>query len=89
MRRKDVIMQYISATETKQTLAAVVEKAKQEPVIIREQNRDVAVVLSFEEYQRMLVANIQEFQQFRKNMGLKAQEQGLTEDKLNELLATD
>jgi prevent-host-death family protein len=82
-------MQIVSATEAKQTFAAVIDKAQREPVIIRKQNRDVAVIMSMEDYQRLTQANIQEFQQFRKNMGLKAQERGLTEDKLNELLTTD
>lgn len=82
-------MQIVSATEAKQTFAAVVEKAQREPVIIRKQNRDVAVIMSMEDYQRLTMANIQEFQHFRENMGRKAQERGLTEDKLNELLATD
>jgi prevent-host-death family protein len=39
-------MQYVSATEAKQTFAAVVEKAQREPVVIRKQNRDVAVIIS-------------------------------------------
>jgi hypothetical protein len=33
--------------------------------------------------------NIQEFQQFRENIGREAQERGLTEDKLNKLLSND
>jgi prevent-host-death family protein len=82
-------MQYVSATEAKQTFAAVIDKAQREPVIIRKQNRDVAVIMSIEDYQRLTQANIQEFQQFRENIGRKAQERGLTEDKLNEILATD
>jgi hypothetical protein len=45
--------------------------------------------MSIEDYQRLTQANIQEFQQFRENIGRKAQERGLTEDKLNEILATD
>ncbi len=79
-------MQVVSATEAKQTFAAVIDKAQREPVIIRKQNRDVAVIMSIEDYQRITRINIQEFQQFRENIGRKAQERGLTEDKLNELL---
>jgi prevent-host-death family protein len=82
-------MQYVSATEAKQTFTALIEKAQQEPVVIRQQNRDVAVIMSIEDYQRLTMVNIQEFQQFRKNIGRKAQERGLTEDKLTGLLAID
>lgn len=45
--------------------------------------------MSIEDYQRLTQANLQEFQVFREKMGQKAQERGLTEDKLNEILATD
>lgn len=82
-------MQFVSATQAKQTFAAVIDKAQREPVIIRKQNRDVAVIMSMEDYQRITRINIQEFQQFRENIGRKAQQRGLTEDKLNELLSND
>jgi prevent-host-death family protein len=73
-------MQYISAT---------VEKAQREPVMVRKKNRDVAVVLSVQDYERMRKADIKEFQEFRKNIGLTAEQQGLTEAKLNEILAEE
>lgn len=80
-------MQFVSATEAKQAFAAVIDKAQREPVIIRKQNRDVAVIMSIEDYKRITGINIREFQQFRENIGRKAQELGLTEDKLKELLS--
>ena len=82
-------MQFVSATEAKQTFAAVIDKAQREPVIIRKQNREVAVIMSMEDYQRITRINIQEFQQFRENIGREAQERGLSEDKLNELLSNE
>ena len=80
-------MQIVLATEAKQSFGAVIDKAQREPVMIRKQNRDVAVIMSIEDYQRITRINIQEFQQFRNNIGKKAQKSGLTEDKLNELLS--
>ena len=80
-------MQVVSATEAKQSFGAVIDKAQREPVMIRKQKRDVAVIMSIEDYQRITRINIQEFQQFRDNIGKKAQKRGLTEDKLNELLS--
>jgi len=82
-------MQYVSATEAKQTFTALIEKAQQEPVVIRQQNRDVAVIMSIEDYQRLTQSNLQEFQSFREKVGHKAQERGLTEDKLDKILAMD
>ncbi|MBC5793792.1 type II toxin-antitoxin system Phd/YefM family antitoxin [Anabaena aphanizomenioides LEGE 00250] len=82
-------MQFVSDIEVNQAFAAVIDKVQHEPVTIRQQNRDVAVIMSIEEYQRITRINIQEFQQFRENIGRKAQERGLTEDKLKKLLTED
>ncbi len=46
-------MRYVSATEAKQRLAALLDAAQREPVVIRRQKRDVAVLLSPQEYERL------------------------------------
>lgn len=81
-------MHYVSATDAKQAFAATIEKAQHEPVVIRRQNRDIAVILSAQDYERMQRINKEDFQQFRQRMGAYAQAQGLTEAKLNALLAS-
>jgi prevent-host-death family protein len=82
-------MQIVSATEAKQSFGAVIDKAQREPVMIRKQNRDVAVIMSIENYQRITRINIQEFQHFRNTISQKAQKRGLTDEKLQELLTED
>lgn len=82
-------MRQISATDAKQRLAALLDAAQREPIVIRRQNRDVAVVLSPAEYDRLRGLNIAEFQQFCDQVGRKAVERGLTEKKLAALLAND
>ena len=57
-------MQFVSASEAKQRLAAVLDTAQREPVTIRRQNREVAVVVSPMDYRRLTGANIAEFQRF-------------------------
>ena len=57
-------MRYVSATEAKQALAAVLDAAQREPVVIRCQQRDVAVILSIQEYERLTALNAEEFQRF-------------------------
>ena len=57
-------MRYVSATEAKQRLAALLDAAQREPVTIRRQNRDVAVLLSPQEYDRLRAVNIDEFERF-------------------------
>ena len=82
-------MKIVSASEAKQKLAAVIDAAAREPVVIRRQKRDVAVVLSMREYERLVRLNVSEFQQFCDKVGSGAKTAGLTEEKFNELLADD
>jgi prevent-host-death family protein len=88
VKRTEVrMMRYVSATEAKQRLAAVLDAAQREPVTIRRQNRDVAVVLSPEEYDKLTRLNVEEFRRFCDEVGARAASRGLTEEKLTELLA--
>ncbi len=82
-------MRYVSATDAKQRLAAVIDAAQREPVVIRRQKRDVAVVLSMQQYERLRGLNTDEFQRFCDRVAQKAAARGLTEDKLAEILADD
>ena len=82
-------MRYVSASDAKQKLAALLDAAQREPVMIRRQKRDVAVVLSAEEYQRVCDLNRKEFQRFADRVGKRAVQRGLTEKKLHEILADE
>lgn len=80
-------MQYISATEAKMKLAAMLDAAQTEPITIRRQNRDAAVVLSPKEYERLRGINIEEFEEFCDRIGQRAQKAGLTEEELKDILS--
>lgn len=80
-------MRAVSASEAKQNLASVLDAAQREPVMIRRQNRNAAVVLSPQEYERLRRLNVQEFQEFCDRISKQAAERGLTEEKLAALLA--
>lgn len=82
-------MRTVTASEAKQGFAGVIEAAAREPVIIRRQKRDVAVVMSMQKYERLVRLNVSEFQRFCDAIGTEAAARGLTEDKLAQLLADD
>lgn len=82
-------MRYVSATEAKQALAAVLDAAQHEPVVIQRQKRDVAVMLSVQEYEKLTALNIAEFNQFCDRVAEQAAARGLTEEKLAEILGDD
>jgi PHD/YefM family antitoxin component YafN of YafNO toxin-antitoxin module len=76
-----------SANEAKQNLDALLDSAQSEPVVIRHQKRDIAVVLSPREYDRLRSINTVEFERFCDRVGTEAEKSGLTEAKLAEILS--
>jgi prevent-host-death family protein len=79
-------MKSISATDAKQRLAALLDAAQHEPVVIRRHERDVAVLLSIDQYERMRGARIQEFQRFCDRVAEEAKARGMNETVLEEIL---
>ena len=79
-------MRYVTATDAKQRLAALLDAAQREPVVIRRQKRDVAVILSTEEYDRLRAFNVAEFDRFCDRVAAKASARGLTARKLQQIL---
>ena len=82
-------MRTVSASDAKQNLASVLDTAQREPVMIRRQNRDTAVVLSPAEYNRLRGLNVAELNELCRRVSERAAARGLTEKKLAKLLATD
>lgn len=82
-------MRTISASDAKQGFANLIDMAVREPVVIQRQRRDVAVVLSMAEYERLTRTNVAEFQRFCDQIGNRAKDAGLTEKGLKKLLASN
>jgi prevent-host-death family protein len=80
-------MKSVGATEAKNRLGAILDDAQREPIVIRRQERDIAVVLSMAEYERLRLGNIQAFLELRKEVAAEAASKGLTEKRLKRLLA--
>ena len=84
-----VSVKTVAATEAKNRLGAILDDAQREPIVIRRQDRDIAVVMSMADYERLRSGNIQAFLDLRKQVADEAAANGLTEKRLNELLADD
>ena len=82
-------MKSVFAMEAKSRLDAILDEAQREPIVIRRQDRDIAVVMSMADYERLRAGNIQAFLDLRNQVAVEAAANGLTEERLTELLAGD
>jgi prevent-host-death family protein len=82
-------MRYISATEAKQNFAAVLDNAQRGPVVIRRHNREIAAIISMEDYERIRKARVEELLQLTARIGKQAAARGMTEEIPAQLLADD
>jgi len=77
----------ISATKAKQQFAALLEAAQRGPVRIQRHSRDVAVLVSAAEHEQMVRERWREFDRLSALAAAQAEANGLTEEKLQEILA--
>ena len=79
-------MQYVSSTDARNSLSKAIDMAQRQPIMVQKQGRDVAVILSPEDFTRITSDNIEDFLMFCENIGKRAQAKGLTPKKLAALL---
>lgn len=79
-------MRTISATEAKGAFGAALEAAQREPVVIRKQNQDVAVLLSAEEYEKLRGLRIAAFDALCDEIAAKAADRRLTDEAFDALM---
>lgn len=79
-------MEYISATEARSIFSELLDKAQNEPIIIRRQHKDVAVMISPQEYSRLRRIKTEELDRICERASAYAASQGMTEEMLDSLL---
>jgi prevent-host-death family protein len=80
-------MPTVSATHAKQNFAAMLDQSQREPVRIQRHERDVAVLVSAEEYKELVRDRWREFDRLSAAASAQAKVNGLTDEKLEEILA--
>ena len=79
-------MRYNAASDTDPKLATLLDAAQAEPVFIERDQQEVAVLVSAREYDRLSGKAAREFNAFCDKMADEAAANGLTEEKLQEIL---
>lgn len=79
-------MKTVPATEAKNRFGAILDDAQREPVVIQRQERDIAVVLSMADYERLRSGNARAFLELRRSVAAEAETAGLTDDVIGDLL---
>src|SRR5580692_6647940 len=82
-------MPTVSATHAKQNFAAMLDQSQREPVRIQRHERDVAVLVSAQEYEQIRKLRAQELIRMSEEMGRYAESKGMTEEVLERLLAEE
>lgn len=82
-------MQTVSATHAKQNFAAILDQSQREPVRIQRHDRDVAVLISAEEYEKIHQLRVKELLRFTEETSKYAESQGMTDELLEKLLADE
>ncbi len=80
-------MATVSATEAKQRFAAVLDQAQREPVLIRRNQRGVAILISVQDFERLNAGRWAELNRLAEIASTQAKASGLTEEALKEILA--
>jgi prevent-host-death family protein len=80
-------MPTVSATHAKQNFAAMLDQSQHGPVRIQRHQREIAVLVSLEEYERLSRDKWAEFNRLAAIAAAQAKMNGLTEEILAEILA--
>jgi prevent-host-death family protein len=82
-------MKSVDEAEAQAHLDEILDEAQRQPIVIRRQGRELAIVLSLVEFERLQADNIRAFLELRNDVAREANEAGLTEEGLTRLLGED
>lgn len=82
-------MKSIEQSQAQEHFDQILDDVQRPPIVIRREGRNVAIVLSMIDYERLRVGAIREFLDLRNDIAREAKAAGLTEERLSELLNDD
>jgi PHD/YefM family antitoxin component YafN of YafNO toxin-antitoxin module len=82
-------MQQILATEAQKDFILVMNKAQQEPIIVKENDRNTVAIISMDDYEDLVRIKNHRLKCLSEDLGQEAESNGLTVEILNEILDGD
>jgi prevent-host-death family protein len=82
-------MRNATPIQNEQQFSALVQAAQSGPVTIERQNRELAVILSIGDYERMRAVHLERLKELGAEVSDEAKAKGLTEEILKRMLAEE
>lgn len=86
VRLYDHSMKIMTISEAERAFDAVLESLADDSVVLKRGERDVAVVISIDDYEKLRRLKVEELLALCEEVGRDAEARGLTEERLAELL---
>ena len=80
-------MQVMSSTDAKQSFGAALDAAQRGPVLIKKQNRDFAILLSVQAYDKLRGLRLKVLDDIADKIAATATARGMTDAKFQELMS--
>lgn len=82
-------MQIVSSSDARNHLSAYLDAAQREAVVIQKQGRNAAVLMSYDDFQRLTQSSTHQFQDICARISGKARMRGLTDDMVDAILSEE
>ena len=83
------VMRQVSVSEVKEDFAYIMDSAQQEPILVKEHDRNYVAIISMNDYEDLVKIKNLRLKNISADLGAEAQANGLTLELLNEILNSD
>ena len=82
-------MRQVSVSEVKEDFAYIMDTAQQEPILVKEHDRNYVAIISMNDYEDLVKIKNLRLKKISTDLGEEAEANGLTLELLNEILNSD
>lgn len=82
-------MRQVSVSEVKEDFAYIMDTAQQEPILVKEHDRNYVAIISMNDYEDLVKIKNLHLKKISTDLGAEAEANGLTLELLNEILNSD